>query len=228
MKTDLFQSCGHCWVFQICWHIECNRSERLAHSRSRYWLCSDSGVAVLWDGLGTCHIARADHFTSLHLTSVPPAQALSVQPGRDLRAEGTCSLVGCTLRPSYGPGALGCLWGSVLALWMSLYWRKQISSGRLNNTMMGWGGGGGKRGKKGGEKQTENGRKETFCILESLWHFYPTFEQWAPHFSFGLSSVNYVAKPERAVRRHVEWGGLRQGTDSSPRRGSVARWCEFL
>ena len=22
-KTDLFQSCGHCWVFQICWHIEC-------------------------------------------------------------------------------------------------------------------------------------------------------------------------------------------------------------
>ena len=22
MKTDLFKSCGHCWVFQICWHIE--------------------------------------------------------------------------------------------------------------------------------------------------------------------------------------------------------------
>ena len=22
MKTDLFQSCGHCWVFQICSHIE--------------------------------------------------------------------------------------------------------------------------------------------------------------------------------------------------------------
>ena len=21
MKTDLFQSCGHCWVSQICWHI---------------------------------------------------------------------------------------------------------------------------------------------------------------------------------------------------------------
>ena len=26
MKTDLFQSCGHCWVFQICSHIECNTS----------------------------------------------------------------------------------------------------------------------------------------------------------------------------------------------------------
>ena len=24
MKTDLFQSCGHCWVFPICWHVECS------------------------------------------------------------------------------------------------------------------------------------------------------------------------------------------------------------
>ena len=24
MKTDLFQSCGHCWIFQICWHTECS------------------------------------------------------------------------------------------------------------------------------------------------------------------------------------------------------------
>jgi len=24
MKTDLFQSSGHCWVFQICWQIECS------------------------------------------------------------------------------------------------------------------------------------------------------------------------------------------------------------
>ena len=24
MKNDLFQSCGHCFVFQICWHIECS------------------------------------------------------------------------------------------------------------------------------------------------------------------------------------------------------------
>ena len=24
MKTDLFQSCGHCCIFQICWHIECS------------------------------------------------------------------------------------------------------------------------------------------------------------------------------------------------------------
>ena len=24
MKTDLFHSCGHCWVFQVYWHIECS------------------------------------------------------------------------------------------------------------------------------------------------------------------------------------------------------------
>ena len=24
MKTDLFQSCGHCGVFKICWHTECS------------------------------------------------------------------------------------------------------------------------------------------------------------------------------------------------------------
>jgi len=25
-KRTFFQSCGHCWVFQICWHIECSIS----------------------------------------------------------------------------------------------------------------------------------------------------------------------------------------------------------
>ena len=24
MKTDLYQSCGQCWIFQICWYIECS------------------------------------------------------------------------------------------------------------------------------------------------------------------------------------------------------------
>ena len=34
MKTDLFQSCDHCWVFQICWHIECST---LTASPFRTW-----------------------------------------------------------------------------------------------------------------------------------------------------------------------------------------------
>ena len=34
VKTDLFQSCGHCWVFQICWCIECST---LTASPYRIW-----------------------------------------------------------------------------------------------------------------------------------------------------------------------------------------------
>ena len=34
VKTDLFQSCGHCWVFQICWNTECST---LTVSYFRIW-----------------------------------------------------------------------------------------------------------------------------------------------------------------------------------------------
>ena len=34
MKTDLFQSYVHCWVFQICWHTECST---LIASSFRIW-----------------------------------------------------------------------------------------------------------------------------------------------------------------------------------------------
>ena len=34
MKTDIFQSCGHYWVFRICWHIECST---LTASAFRIW-----------------------------------------------------------------------------------------------------------------------------------------------------------------------------------------------
>ena len=34
MKIDLFQSCGHCWVFQICWHTECST---FTESSFRIW-----------------------------------------------------------------------------------------------------------------------------------------------------------------------------------------------
>ena len=34
VKTDFFQSCGHCWVFQISWHIECST---FTESSFRIW-----------------------------------------------------------------------------------------------------------------------------------------------------------------------------------------------
>ena len=36
-KNWLFQSCGHCRVFQICWHIECST---FTASSFRIWNCS--------------------------------------------------------------------------------------------------------------------------------------------------------------------------------------------
>ena len=36
-ENDLFQSCGHCWVFQICWHIECST---FTESSFRIWKSS--------------------------------------------------------------------------------------------------------------------------------------------------------------------------------------------
>ena len=40
MKTHLFQSCGHCWVFQICWYMECRT---FTASSFRIWN-SSSGI----------------------------------------------------------------------------------------------------------------------------------------------------------------------------------------
>ena len=37
MKTDLFQSCGHCWVFQICWHIECSTFTAKSYKIRNSW-----------------------------------------------------------------------------------------------------------------------------------------------------------------------------------------------
>ena len=42
MKTDLFQSCGHCWVFQICWRLECST---FTASSSRIWK-SSTGIPL--------------------------------------------------------------------------------------------------------------------------------------------------------------------------------------
>ena len=38
-KLTFFQCCGHCWVFQICWHIECSTFTALSF---RIWNHSNS------------------------------------------------------------------------------------------------------------------------------------------------------------------------------------------
>ena len=41
MKADFFQPCGHCWIFQICWHTECST---LATQSFRIWN-SSAGIS---------------------------------------------------------------------------------------------------------------------------------------------------------------------------------------
>ena len=43
MKTNLFQTRGHCWIFQICWHIECST---FTASSFRIWK-SSIGIPLL-------------------------------------------------------------------------------------------------------------------------------------------------------------------------------------
>ena len=59
MKTDLFQSCSHCWVFQICWHIECST---LTASSFRIWN-SSTGIPSPPLALSVVMLPKA-HLTS--------------------------------------------------------------------------------------------------------------------------------------------------------------------
>ena len=59
MKTDLFQSCGHCWVFQIWWHIECST---YTASYFRIWN-SSTGIPSLPLALFIVLLSKA-HLTS--------------------------------------------------------------------------------------------------------------------------------------------------------------------
>jgi len=59
MKTDLFQSCGHCWIFQICWLIECST---FTVSSFRIWN-SSTGIPSPPLALFTVMLLKA-HLTS--------------------------------------------------------------------------------------------------------------------------------------------------------------------
>ena len=59
MKTDLFQSCGHCGVFQICCHIECST---FTASSFRIWN-SSTGIPSLPLALFVVMLPKA-HLTS--------------------------------------------------------------------------------------------------------------------------------------------------------------------
>ena len=60
MKTDLFHSCGHCWVFQICWHTGCSTlmtlSFRILNSWAGIVLCFSPVAYWTPSHLGGAHL----------------------------------------------------------------------------------------------------------------------------------------------------------------------------
>ena len=60
MKTDLFQSCGHCWVFQTFWHIECST---LTASSFRIW---NSSTGILLPPLALFLVMLSKAHLTLH------------------------------------------------------------------------------------------------------------------------------------------------------------------
>ena len=64
MRIDFFQSCGHWWVFQICWHTECST---LVASSFRI-LNSSTGIPLPPLALLTAILPK-DHLTSHSRTS---------------------------------------------------------------------------------------------------------------------------------------------------------------
>ena len=59
-ETDLFQSCGCCWVFPICWHIECST---FIASSFRIW---NSSSGISWTPLALLVVMLPNAHLTLH------------------------------------------------------------------------------------------------------------------------------------------------------------------
>ena len=66
MKTDLFQSCSHCWVFKFSWYIECST---FSSSSIRIWN-SSTGIPSPPPALVVVMLSKA-HLTSHSRMSGP-------------------------------------------------------------------------------------------------------------------------------------------------------------
>ena len=107
MKTDLFQSCGHCWVFQICWHIECST---FTASSFRTW------NKLNWNSITSTSFVHSDHWV-LRPTSV---RAERIWPVRIMRSRSWMGGGGYWEGLS-GGGGFWRMNGSLLGKWV--WWR---------------------------------------------------------------------------------------------------------
>ena len=81
MRTNIFQSCGHCWVFQICWNIECSPLTALSF---RIWNnsagISSSSLAVFIEMLPMTHLTSHSKMSGSRWVITPSWLSGSVRP----------------------------------------------------------------------------------------------------------------------------------------------------
>ena len=81
MKTDIFQSCGHCWVFQICWYIECST---LTASSLKIWNSSagilSPPIALLVVMLSKAHLTSGSKMSDFRWVTAPLWLSGSLRP----------------------------------------------------------------------------------------------------------------------------------------------------
>ena len=81
MKTDLFQSSGHCWAFQICWHIESSTLTASSFSISNSSVGIPLYILVLFVVmLPKAHLPSHSRMSGSKWVTAPPWLSWSLRP----------------------------------------------------------------------------------------------------------------------------------------------------
>ena len=94
MKTDFFQSCGHCWVFQTYWYIECST---FTTSSFRIWN-SSTGITSPLLALFRCFLRPPWLHTPWCLALVEWSHHRDYLGHKDLFVQFSCVFLPCLLK----------------------------------------------------------------------------------------------------------------------------------
>ena len=80
MKTNLFQSCGHCWLFQICWHTECSTLTASSFRTLKSSTEIQSPPLALFIILPRAHLTSHSKMSGSRWVTIPPWLSGSFRP----------------------------------------------------------------------------------------------------------------------------------------------------
>ena len=148
MKTDLFQFWGHWWVFQICWHVECNT---LTASTFRIWNSSAGNpsppLALFVVMLPKAHLTSHSRMSGSRWVTTPLWLSGSLRVGHywaihfhfslSCFGEGNGNPLQCSCLENPRDG--GAWWAAIYAVAQSWTWLTWLSSSsNVRGTTMVW------------------------------------------------------------------------------------------